>query len=302
VKSAIFSLLPVRSGSTIASVRIGRWLSILLGIPLHDDAKILQEGPLDNLFIVNGSTLYCKYLPEIAKAVSEANNVIWVQNDYTLPPPKAESAAESPFRRAFADRGLVPHYWSTCRENAEKTDHSAWVNWNVLGWKDDLTQAKLESDDFLYYGAYRESRALSFAKMYEDLQNEDLVISSTSGKFPSTYLITPLREHFYQQIALYGMGIYAQDAKSAKKMHCPATRFYEMLSVGLPMCFMPDCEETLSHYGMNVAPYVLSDPDSAHELIVNRHSIARTQALIWRKDYIGELTTLVTGLYESLNG
>lgn len=291
----------MRSGSTVASVRIGRWLSILLGIPLHDDHTILGKGELDNLFIINGSTLYCKYLKEIAIAVSQAKNVIWVQNDYTLPPPKDESAAESPFRRAFADRKLVPHFWSTCRENADRTNHSAWVNWNVLGFKRDAAKAALNDPDFLYYGAYRDSRRAAFAAMYDSLASENLAISSTSAKFPEKYLITPLREHFYEQIALYGMGVYAQDAKSAAKEHCPATRFYEMLSVGLPMCFMPDCVETLAKYGMNVSPYVLKGTDSARMLISDRRMIAYEQQQIWIKDYVGKLETQVERLYESLN-
>src|SRR6266850_5946521 len=116
MKSAIFSLLPVKERSTIASVRIGRWLSDLLNIPLHDDDDILKEGSLDKLFIINGSTLYCKYLEALSQSVTSASEVYWVQNDYTLPPPKSHSDAQSPFRKAFADRELVPHYWTTCEQ------------------------------------------------------------------------------------------------------------------------------------------------------------------------------------------
>lgn len=292
----------MRSGSTIASVRIGRWLSILLGIPLHDDAHINDEGALDNLFIVNGSTLYCKWLPQIAVAVRQAKNVIWVQNDYTLPPPKAESLAESPFRRAFADRKLVPHYWTTCRENSGLTPNSAWVNWNVLGLDHAPVKAPLTSDQFLYYGAYRESREKSFIEMYSAIGVERLTISSTSGKFPEEILVPPFREDLYQHIAAYGMGVYAQDERSTWKQHCPATRFYEMLSVGLPMCFMPNCRETLMVYDINVENFVLWDRDAADRMISARKDIAEEQQAMWSGwKYIEELTDQVKGLYAALD-
>lgn len=290
----------MRSGSTIASVRIGSWLSILLGIPLHDDDKILAEGPLDNLFIINGSTLYCHHLESIAEAVRKAKNVIWIQNDYTLPPPKSESAAQSPFRLAFAERGLVPHFWSTCSENSNRTERSAWVNWNVLGYKKDIQPAKFEWNDFLYYGAYRENRKDSFQWIYESLVDEKLVISSTSAKFPDKYRVPPFRSNFYEDIKVHGMGIYAQDRKSWGWNHSPATRFYEMLSVGLPMCFTPDCVETLSRYKLDVSPYVLSI-HTARELMNRRTQIAQSQREAWTRDYESGLAIQVTELYASLN-
>jgi hypothetical protein len=300
LKSAIFSLLPVKRGSTIASVRIGRWLSDLLGIPLCDDASILEEGKLDNLFIVNGSTLYCHYLPEVAKAVGLAKNVIWVQNDYTLPPPKDVSDAQSPFRRAFADRGLVPHYWTTCSENANKTDKSAWVNWNVLGYKKNVRQAYLHREKAIYYGAYRENRSTAFAVMNRAFEGM-LDISSTSKKFHESVLVPPFREDFYDCLCEYGLGIYAQDAKSAMKKHCPATRFYEMLSVGLPMVFMQDCVETLKIYGYEVAPYVVHSPIDANVMMAKRDFIGLEQSR-WREDFESNLIYQIRNLYDSLDG
>lgn len=299
---AIFSLLPVRSGSTVASVRIGRWLSDLLGIPLFDDARIAEQ-PLDTLFIINGSTLYCKYLPEIAQAVTKARSVIWVQNDYTLPPPKAVSDAESPFRRAFADRGLVPDFWTTCGENAQRTPGSRRVNWNALGAFSTGQVARLACTHWLYYGAWRQNRERNFRRMAEEVAGGSftLVISSTSNKFGDLpgkpELVSPFRIHTDEHIASYGMGIYAQDDKSAAADHCPATRFYEMLSVGLPMAFTPDCVPTLRKYGYNVSPYALAH-GAGDSMMKCRKEIAAAQTGAWMRDFQGELAAQVLELWK----
>lgn len=295
MKSAIFSLLPVRRGSTIASIRIGCWLSDHLEIPLLDDERILQQGDLDNLFIVNGSTLYCKHLSEVAESVRGAKNVIWVQNDYTLPPPKDVSKAESPFRRAFADRKLVPHYWTTCEANAENTPKSGWVNWNSLAFKKGLIAPGLGLRKTIYYGAYREDRASSFSEMLSIADDLGLEISSTSAKFPADRLVPPFRGDLYASLAGYGMGIYAHDKKSRHGRHSPATRFYEMLSVGLPIAFMPDCVDTLGQYGYDVSPFVLS-----------RHSLDKRwewaeMQRAWRADFETRVARKVDSLYAALD-
>jgi len=300
MRSAIFSLIPSakRGGSTVASSWIAIWLRDLLEIPLYEDDKILEEGSLDCLFIVNGSTLYCKHLPAIGQAVRDAKRVIWVQNDYTLPPPLPESDAISPFRRAFADRKLVPDYWTTCENNVHKTPGSRWVNWNVLGYKVGLTRAPLGHRHGLYYGAHRDGRVSAFEAIYAAFAGKPLHISSTSAQFPDALRIAPFRADFYGSIRKYGVGIYCQDEKSIEGRTSPATRFYEMLSVGLPMVFLPDCVGTLAHYGYDVSEYVLT-PDTCFDLIEKRREIADEQQA-WVKDFEGELATQVRYLYDRL--
>lgn len=295
MKSAIFSILPVKPRSTIASTRIGLWLSELLDIPLYDDETILDEGPIDHLFIINGSTLYCKSLPELAQAVRQAGQVYWLQNDYTLPPPASVSNAESPFRRAFSERNLVPHYWTTVQSNAGRTPHSAHVNWNVLGWQDTAPRALLRSNCALYYGAYREGRADVFDRLYAMFEGRALAISSTSKKFPDHLRVAPFRERFYEDIASYGLGIYLQDKKSVVGGHSPATRFYEMLSVGLPMVFTVDCIPTLAQYGYDVAPYIIKK-ETVGDMLRAREYI-RDQQRAWVRDFVGDLATQVKALY-----
>lgn len=303
-KSAIFSLLPVRATSTVASVRIAKWLSNTLNIPLYDDAKILQEDQLDNLFIVNGSTAFCKHLAELSIYIPTSRNVIWVQNDYTLPPPKAESMALSPFRRAFADRHLVPHYWTTCRENALLTDHSAWINWNVLGYDTTTPQQWVphhQGSDYFYYGAYRIRRENEFAYMVRAAGS--VTVSSTSKNFDNFHgfnRIEPIRAFLHRELASHGVGIYCQDDRSAGADHCPATRFYEMLSAGLPMVFTPGCVETLGRYGYDVSPYVLTKERRTAILSV-AEEIQMQQHMDWSSDFLTPLTKQVKTLYDALD-
>lgn len=296
VTAAIFSLLPVKPNSTIASVRIARWLSDLLGVELLDGPQI-GDKELDVLFIVNGSTLFCKCLPQLAKAVSTAKQVVWIQNDYTLPPPKAESDAQSPFRKAFAARNLTPHFWTTCDENADRTQGSELVNWNSLGYTTGLHKAPLSSEAFFYYGAYRSHRVGAFNHIDRCLDN--WVVSSTSKKFlshPNAELVPPMpRAAFFNTLKDYGLGIYAQDSKSTYKNHQPATRFYEMLSVGLPMVFTPDCVLTMRQYGYDVAPYVLVD---AGLRTARAHIAAEQQA--WVRDFEADLKHQVRKLYDRI--
>lgn len=291
----------MRQSSTIASVRIAKWLSVTLNIPLYDDAKLLQEGQLDNLLIVNGSTAFCKYLPELSLYIPTTRNVIWVQNDYTLPPPKAESMALSPFRRAFADRHLVPHYWTTCRENSTLTDHSAWVNWNVLGYDTTAPKSTHRGSDYFYYGAYRERRKKEFQYMLDAAGS--ITVSSTSKHFDDYYgfnRVEAIRNFLHKTIGSHGVGIYAQDDRSIVADHCPATRFYEMLSAGLPMVFTPGCVDTLGRYGYDVSPYILTK-ERRNEILATAEQIAVDQRLSWSDGYVGKLTTQVKGLYDALN-
>ncbi len=298
-KAAIFSLLPVKPNSTIASVRIARWLSDFLGVELLDGPQI-GDKELDVLFIVNGSTLFCKCLPQLAQAVTKAKEVVWVQNDYTLPPPKAESDAQSPFRKAFADRGLVPHYWTTCGEHQYATDKSALVNWNALGYIPDLPRAPLQNQTWFYYGAFREHRTDSF--LFVDRLLPAWIVSSTSKKFDQYAHVDrrdPIpQDHFHRILSTHGMGLYLQDYRSANKNHQPATRFYEMLSVGLPMVFTVDCVRTLAQYGYDVRDYALYE-ETKKEMMDARKTVADQQAR-WVRNFEKEIQDQVTLLAKGL--
>ena len=124
----------------------------------------------------------------------------------------------------------------------------------------------------------------------------NLKISSTSSKFPADLRIDPFRENLYTSLCDYGLGVYAQDRKSVTGGHSPATRFYEMLSVGLPIAFLPDCVETFKNYGYDVEPYLLT-PDALH----HRHQWAAQQRA-WRADFPAQVRASVNAAWQKLIG
>lgn len=262
-------------------------------------------GAIKNLFLINGSTLYCKHLPAVADAVRRAENVVWVQNDYTLPPPKATSHAESPFRKAFNERGLVPHYWTTCKPNSAKTPKSAFINWNVLGAEYGRETAKLESNAIVYYGAWRPHReaVLQRCAALVTAAGHPLAVSSTSTAYqtvPGVVLVPPWRGGtLYGALDKYGAGLYLQDKKAAQEDLCPATRFYEMLSCGLPMLFCKEAVAPLSWHGIDVSQFVIDEWD-INAFLTQRGTIARQQDA-WMRDFEGELRTNVTEAWNALN-
>jgi hypothetical protein len=298
MKAAVFSLLPVKENSTVASSKIAKFVGDTLGLPVIWGPEISKET-WDVLLIVNGSTLYCNCLPEIAEAVSKAGKVVWIQNDYTLPPPAPVSNAESPFRKAFRDRKLVPDFWTTCPKNLV-TPGSRYINWNCLTFQPDAKLADLETQRVFYYGAFRPNRELAFRKYFGIWGHVD--VSSTSKKFldlPNCTLRGAMtRDNFYPTLAQYSVGLYLQDKKSGQDYHSPANRFYEMLSVGLPMAFSRDCIKPFKTYGIDVAPYIVESEGEAQMFLLNRFGIAQEQAF-WVRDFRSELTTAVKEAYES---
>jgi hypothetical protein len=76
------------------------------------------------------------------------------------------------------------------------------------------------------------------------------------------------------------MGLYLEDRKSHKEFTSPATRFYEMLSVGMAMVFQEEAVPMLAEAGYNVAPYVAT-PETLVDLLQSARSIAEEQRAQW---------------------
>ena len=147
MKTAIFTFSKPTASSMVAGNHIARFLSVALQTEIYWDDQINQKW--DVLYIVGGAFAFCKHLAAIGGAVEKAKRIIWVQNDYTIIPPKPESQAESPFRAAFRNRrnrGLPDmDYWTTIKKNATATPRSHYINFNQLTY-DPLQPAALPRD------------------------------------------------------------------------------------------------------------------------------------------------------------
>lgn len=309
----LFSFVKPSPTSMVASVRIARFLEPLLGARVLWDQEVATVRKEDTLFIVNGAFAFCKFLPELAQAVRTAKRLVWVQNDYTIVPPKQESSAESPFRAAFrqrAEAGLPPvDYWTTVMKNSLLTTRSRYVNWNSLTYlpytEKEIAQNRTHLTDLFYYGSYRQNRAGAFRRYL--LQTEvPVYISSPSDKFLTELGMgpisvgKPIKENFYAELASHGLGLYIEDEKSHKEFHSPANRFYEMLGAGLPMVFQPEAVDMLARAGIDCTPYVIAGPGDLRAFMRKRNVLGQQQRRTWAKPYAELLTNEVKRLIKEM--
>jgi hypothetical protein len=301
-KTTLFSFVRVSENSMVASVRIARWLQKQIkGAPLVWEADIGDMTDLDTLIIVNGAYGFSKVLEPLSRAIAGAKNVVWVQNDYTIIPPKTDGDAQSPFRRAFVERKNVGQndtiFWSTC-EKWYSLPGSHYVNWNQLTFDeayDDKVIAKRRkssNDALLYYGSYRDgsgksSRVPIFDRYFKDPAVRT-IISSPVDKFQNRYpkieAMGAINSNFFDFLGGCGMGLYIEDRKSSEEFHSPANRFYEMLSAGLPMVFQPECGSMLRKAGFNPEPYFAKNAIEMKRLMANREDVGKEQRKKWIAD------------------
>lgn len=294
----MFSFVKLSENSMVASVRIARWLSEYLAVPVVDDSSITEGKPLDTLIIVNGAYGFSKHLAPLGQAIENAARVVWVQNDYTIIPPRDDGNAESPFRKAFVNRksrGLKPTmFWSTCDKWASRPG-STYVNWNMLSFDEKYDpkviakRRKLSRENLFYYGSYRDgsgksSRVPLFERYFREPAIETLISSPSDkfeNRFPKCEHVGTIMEDFYGCLGVHGLGLYIEDRKSSEEFHSPANRFYEMLSAGLPMVFQPECGTMLRQAGFNPEPWQVRNSRDIDKMMKMRESIGDVQRNTW---------------------
>lgn len=282
----------------VASVRIARFVSETLGIPVCWDASIADQR-LKTLLIVNGAFAFAgnTLLAALGKAICEAERVIWIQNDYTIVPPKVVSMAQSPFRKAFVDRHLEQKspldYWTTVRRMSvpgvtSDFHHigagSKYLNWNALTYvpiEPIPFHARVMKDWMIYYGSFRKQRQDAFDRYFNG-SPVNIAISSPSKKFQDNYKALGILHDdkavdLHGYLAEFGMGLYIEDKKSHEEFHSPANRFYEMLSVGLPIVFQPESESMLREAGYDIRAWVVGNREHFIDTFNNREQIATYQ-------------------------
>jgi hypothetical protein len=169
-KTAIFSFIPMSDNSMVASARIAKWVEKKLAVgPVIWKDEIGDLKKLETLVIVNGAYGFSKVLEPLSHAIYGAKNVVWIQNDYTIIPPKDDGEAESPFRKAFVRRKSEGKndtvFWSTCHKWSTLPG-SHYVNWNQLTFDQDYDEAviakrrKKSTPTLFYYGSFRSNAGM----------------------------------------------------------------------------------------------------------------------------------------------
>lgn len=297
----VFTFVNYSPNSIVASVRLAKFISETLDLPLLEKGHYIPEG-LETLLIVNGAYSFAgaECLKTLGKAIETAHRIVWVQQDYTIIPPKSEGQAESPFRKAFRtrhERGMYPvDYWTTCepyaREGRTRTGRycgkgSHYVNWNVLTFNASAgtipVRERVNRDRVIYYGSFRADRIHAFERYLLDPPFK-LTISCPTEKFfyagfCGPNIIQSKKLNRIEDIGEYGLGLYLEDRMSSKEFHSPANRFYEMLSVGLGMVFPPESVPMLQSAGIDVREFVV---DSQSQINVDlAEEIATKQRQLW---------------------
>jgi hypothetical protein len=298
VKAAIFSFMRNNPGTIIPSTRIARHVSEKLDLPIFwMNEAIAEQRDLDLLIIINGAYAFCKVLPQLAEAIRTTKRLVWIQNDYTIIPPKHVGVAESPFRKAFLERraaGLPDtDFWSTCEPHCRLTPLSRYVNWNALAWEPIpemvAKQRREKADgDLYYYGSYRASRERYF-KRYFGAPAVPTTVSSPSNRrgepnekfvknFPKVTHVPKVETDLIEELSRHGAGLYIEDKDSHATYHSPANRFYEMVSAGLPVIFQT---ETVAMFqrkaGMDIGDWACMTDSRMQELFEDRENIAVAQ-------------------------
>ncbi len=300
MKSVVFSFQDTKMNTMVVSTKIARFVADHLKLPLVDK-EISEHKNLDVLLIVNGAYKFCKWLPETAEAVRTAKRVVWIQNDYTIIPPKTEGEAESPFRVSFRERhaaGLPPiDYWSTVRGPNQSGAASTYVNWNCMTFDTDSDRGKLDAlrqkadrkDALVYFGAFRnnsgKSSRLKYFDRYFQKPGVPTFISSPSDKFAEAY---PKCQHeekvggdLTPYLARHGAGLYIEDRKTHEVYCSPANRFYEMLSAGLPMLFQPESGTMMRKAGYNPEGFYASNAKEIQRFLQSADEHRKLQLDQW---------------------
>src|SRR5215475_5760059 len=316
----LFSFARIYEDSMVASQRIARLIAKELKLEITTDLNIDQQpDKVDLLLIINGAYGYCRCLNRLGPLVERSEKVVWVQNDYWIIPPKAQSGAESPFRLAFRNRSAAGkdhiHYWTTIKSNAGATKFSSYVNWNALTFDEKVTEADIKKrrtlagDDVFYFGSWRDGRATYFDRYFTN-PRVPVTISSPlvkgKNKFaerykhPSVRHVDKITENFYNYLGARGMGLYLEDRKSHNEYHSPPNRFYEMLSAGLPIVFQPEAGYTLRQAGYDPAPYQAATSIELERVVRKRGEIGRAQRAEWYRKALEDKASIVPALHEAM--
>lgn len=313
MNAALFSFVKTYDNSIIASVKLTKFLAQTLELPIFEKGGDPVPDGLDVLVIVNGAYGFAggDTLAMLGRAIDTANRVVWVQQDYTIIPPKDEGSAESPFRKAFRDRharGAAPvDYWTTCesysRPGKAPTGHicgpgSRYMNWNILTFDPDLDPIPVPDrafhDSMIYYGSYRvisssnrKDRAPYFRRYFTAPQVKTTISCPTTKFVEAGYVHENIKhlDRFDTRLDLrhYGLGLYLEDQMSHKEYHSPANRFYEMLSAGVGIVFQPEACRFLNYKAglEGVDDFTLWNADGAPEKMAQRDAIAAQQLDLW---------------------
>lgn len=296
--------------SMVASVKIARWLSEYLGVPLLDTAdkvkEVLKSKPRAAL-LVNSPTGFAPSDMRWATAelVNVAKEYIFVNNDYKmLPPSQVQRIAE----KRGVNLPLRPSVWSTVPSFGWKQPQDHYVNWNQLTYHPLKRPADRVYMGLFYWGALRGGREDYFMK-YLDTDEYPVTISTpkVSWKKWRGYIknedvkLTPPCQDLIKSASGYQATIYIEDKKSHSVYCSPANRFYEALSARTLMLVDQNAANTLKTAGFkDVDAFTVDDPKTVRAALGMRSKLLPKQQRTWMRGFQTELKKQVAAAVKSL--
>jgi hypothetical protein len=192
--------------------------------------------------------------------------------------------------------------WTTVEDYFDATPLSRAINWNQFAYDPLNTRHRNQlnaksKNELVYYGAYRINREEYFHRYFDNCP-VPLTISGARPQWkqnwPKANVVGAIdRNELIPWLAGRGMGLYIEDRKSHRRQHHPATRFYEMLSAGLPMVFQPEAGVQLAKLDIDTSEYTLNKPEDVRTFMKHREAMRRAQQKEWARDYRSELNRAV---------
>lgn len=245
--------------------------------------------------IGNHQYLGSKMLNALAAKISIVERTVFFMDDYQAPP-------ATQLRKALTGNNLLlTNVYEPIERKSLAMFEKVYINLNKASFN--LLPLKLESpkfpSSFIYWGIYRSGRDDLFGRYFRPELYTTFLSASDRGhnKFMDACLrYTPLNKlQLPEDLQEYGFTIYLRDTKQPKM--CPANRFYEAVSAGLPIFFdfnsVPRVETP-----DNIESYIVT---CAEDINIDREYLEiaqEEQRFIWGlRDYRQELIDEMAKLF-----
>jgi hypothetical protein len=317
LRDIVVHMTEVKPGTTLASTRIATFLcdtikSVGAAVDLvhtPESAKLaLKQGDIDNMFVVNGPTAFCPFREEIRKLTLVADEVIWVQNDYSCYPPSQMKRAlrkRWPELQARSRWQRPPVVWTTLPDRClEPRDR--YLNWNQLTYKKlECAANKKRTGGLFYYGAGRGGR-MKYFETYFCTKLYPVCVSVSkrgAGAFtklsPGIEIVPPFLS--MEELSRWQAVVYMEDEYSHRHFTSLANRFYECLSAGVAQFIDQNTLGTFKQARIDVDPkWIVRNAADVAALLPKARAIAAAQQKAWTRPYHNELARDVRAAYKKL--
>lgn len=304
--------------SMVASVRIAKFISKTLGIPLIDTPDKIkhylleaQMGHLDKFILVNSPTGFAEQsMREGCATLSYlAKDPIFAQNDYKMKPPsqcKSFNLIDQGFYKGESSDYYGMRIWGSVPQ-IKTTTQVSYINWNMLTYSPPNNHVPFSkrNDGVVYWGALRKGREKRLQQLLiGDFKTTLSTAPQSFTKFknwlPDVHYVSQFK-NLNEDLSHYKATVYTQD-ESSDNLYCSlANRFYEALASGVAIFIDDNCRNTFMEAGIQgFEKYLVNSAMDIEFMIDEAEAIAAEQMELWGQDYKAFLTNQLGELYADI--